>query len=251
MTINVLIVEDELHTAALLREMIEQDPDCMVTATLESVADAVSYIQKHQQKLDLLFFDIQLADGHSFEIFRHVDIRIPVIFCTAYDEYVLQAIRSNGIDYILKPFKDSEIQRALEKYRRLAHNFSEKAMPLSFEPPVVKNYQHSFLTQYREKTLVKKVSDIAAFFIENETVYLYSFESEKLPLFKNLEYIESVCDPHQFFRINRQLLINRDAVVSIEPYFNRKAIVQLTVKLPEKAIVSKLKVGPFKEWLEH
>ena len=248
---NVLIVEDELHTATLLREMIEHDSDCIVTATLESVADAVNYIQKYQQKLDLLFFDIQLADGHSFEIFHHVDIRIPIVFCTAYDEYVLQAIKSNGIDYILKPFKDAEIREALEKYRKLERVFSEKAKSLSFELPVVKNYQHSFLTQYREKTLVKKVSDIAAFFIENETVYLYSFESEKLPLFKNLEYIESVCDPHQFFRINRQLLINRDAIISIEPYFNRKAIIHLTIALPDKAIVSKSKVVPFKEWLEH
>lgn len=104
---NVLIVEDEAHTAALLQEIIEQDGQFMVVKHLESIVDTVDYLSKHQQNLDLLFFDIELADGQSFEIFKHVDITTPVIFCTAYDEFTLQAIKNNGIDYILKPFKET------------------------------------------------------------------------------------------------------------------------------------------------
>ncbi len=246
---NVLIVEDELHTSKLLKEIIEQDEDFLVTERLESVGEAVQYLSKHQQKLDLIFLDIQLADGHSFEIFNHIDVTVPVVFCTAYDEYTLQAIKNNGIDYILKPFKEEDIHTALNKYKRLAQTFKDKSSaPLQF--PDATQYQQSFLTQYRDKTLVKYVKDIALFYIEFETVYIYTITGEKFSLFKNLEYIESVCDPKQFFRINRQVLINREAVLSIEPYFNRKVIVQTKFNLSEKLIVSRLKVTAFKDWLE-
>jgi len=246
---NVLIVEDELHTSKLLKEMIEQDDGFLVTDRLESVAEAVQYLSHYQQKIDLIFLDIQLADGHSFEVFKHVDVTVPVVFCTAYDEYTLQAIKNNGIDYILKPFKEEDIQAALGKYRRLALTFLNKSVtPLQFASAI--QYQESFLTQYRDKTLVKYVKDIALFSIEFEIVYMYTFTGEKFPLFKNLEYIESVCDPSYFFRINRQMLVNKDAVRSIEPYLNRKIIVHTKISLPEKLIVSRLKVTAFKDWLE-
>lgn len=249
---NVLIVEDEAHTASLLQELIEQDGDFLVTQKLESVVEAVEYLSKYQRNLDLLFFDIQLADGHSFEIFKHVDVLVPVVFCTAYDEYTLQAIKNNGIDYLLKPFKDEEIHAALAKYKRMRANLQAK-QPAPFQPPGerAKAYQQHFLTQFREKSVVKRVEEVALFLVEFENVYLYTFSGEKLPLFKKLEYIESVCDPQQFFRINRQMLVNREAILSFEPYFNRKIILNLRIQLDKQAIVSRLKVSPFKEWLEH
>lgn len=248
---NILIVEDEAHTSSLLKEIIEQDDDFMVTKTLESVVEAVQYLGKYQNKLDLLFFDIQLADGKSFEIFKHVDITVPVVFCTAFDEYTLQAIKNNGIDYVLKPFKEEEIHTALKRYKKLIGNLNTKKIPpvqLSLEQ--AKTYQKNFLTQYREKTIIKRVEDIALFFMENETVYIQIFTGEKLALFKKMEYVESVCDPMQFFRINRQMLVNRQAILSFEPYFNRKIILELRVDTPEKAVVSRLKVSDSKKWLE-
>lgn len=248
---NVLIVEDESHTAKLLKEIIEQDEDFIVVERLESVGEAVQYLSKYQKNLDLLFFDIQLADGKSFEIFKHVDVNIPIVFCTAYDEYTLQAIKNNGIDYVLKPFKEEEIHSALAKYKRLISSLQSKTTaPVQFKTEANKTYQQSFLTQYREKTIVKRIEDVALFALENETVYLYSFTGEKYPLFKKMEYIESVCDPNQFYRINRQMLISRSAILSFEPHFNRKIVLQLKVKLAEHAIVSRLKVSAFKEWLE-
>lgn len=246
---NVLIVEDESHTATLLQEIIEQESDFMVIDKLESVVEAVQYLSKYQKNLDLLFFDIQLADGKSFEIFKHIDVEVPIIFCTAYDEYTLQAIKNNGIEYVLKPFKEEEIHAALHKYKRLVEKLQPR-MPVPFTIDQPKSYQKSFLTQYREKSIVKRVEEIALFSVESETVYLYTFGGERFPLFKKLEYIESVCDPNQFFRVNRQMLVNRAAVQSFEPYFNRKIILQLTIKLEENIIVSRLKVSPFKEWLE-
>ncbi len=248
---NVLIIEDESHTASLLQEIIEQDPDFMVIEKLESVAEAVPYLNKYQHNLDLLFFDIQLADGHSFEIFKHVDVTVPIVFCTAFDEYTLQAIKNNGIDYVLKPFKEEDIHTALKKYKTLAANLQAKqTLPVSIRTEEAPNWQQNFLTQFREKTLVKRVDEVAFFTVEHENVYLYSFSGDKYPLFKKMEYLESVCNPQDFFRINRQMLVSRKAIQSFEPYFNRKIILQLSVKPEEQPIVSRLKVSAFKEWLE-
>ena len=123
-------------------------------------------------------------------------------------------------------------------------------MPLSIETDEPKQYQKSFLTQYREKTLIVKVEDVALFMVQNETVYLFTFDGKKYHLFKKLDYVASVCNPKQFFRINRQMLVNRKAVVSFEPYFNRKIVLELEVKLSDRAVVSRLKVSAFKEWLQ-
>ncbi|MEM6632937.1 MAG: LytTR family DNA-binding domain-containing protein [Bacteroidota bacterium] len=248
---NVLILEDESHTASLLQEIIEQDPDFIVIEKLESIVEAVQYLGKYQRNLDLLFFDIELADGQSFEVFKHVDVTVPVIFCTAYDEFTLQAIKNNGIEYVLKPFKEEHIREALQKYKKLIATLQPKnPTPINFQLESPKKFQQTFLTQYREKTLVKRVEEVALFCVELENVYLYTLNGEKFPLLKKLEYLESVCDPAQFYRINRQMLVNRAAILSFEPYFNRKIILQLKVKVEEKAIVSRLKVTPFKDWLE-
>lgn len=248
---NVLIVEDESHTAALLKEIIEQDTDFIVTEMLESVEETVQYLSRYQSNLNLLFFDIQLADGQSFEIFKHIDVVTPVVFCTAFEEYPLQAIKSNGIDYVLKPFKEEEIHGALQKYKRLfAQRQAKNRSPIYFQTNPKKQYQQSFLTQYREKSIVKRLAEIALFCVEHETVYLYTLAGEKFPLFKKMEYVESVCDPEQFFRINRQMLVKREAITSFEPYFNRKIILQLKTDIKTKPVVSRLKVTAFKEWLE-
>lgn len=250
---NILIVEDEIHTAQLLKEIIEQDKEFMVVSIVDSIVDTISYLNKYHQNIDLIFLDINLSDGHSFEIFKHIDIKIPVVFCTAYDEFTLQAIKNNGIDYILKPFKDEEIHNALNKYKQLVGVIRDKIYPsltnINSQSKAHK-YQESFLTQQREKSIILYTKEIALFAIEFETVYCYTFDNKKHPIFKNLDYIESVCNPQQFFRINRQMLINRTSIVSIEPYFNRKATLHLNINIGEKPIVSRLKVTPLKEWIE-
>jgi len=177
---NVSIVEDEAHTATLLKEIIEQDSDFMVIESLESIVETVQYLSKYQQNIDLLFFDIQLADGQSFEIFKHIDVVVPIVFCTAYDEYSLQAIKNNGIDYILKPFKETEIHQALGNYKKRIANLRKKQLsPVNFQSPSAKSYQQHFLTQFREKTIIKKVAEVALFNVENDTVYLYTLTGEK------------------------------------------------------------------------
>lgn len=245
---NILIVEDELHTANLLKEIIEESGDFLVVKMVESIVDAVDYLVKHQQNLHLLFFDIELSDGLSFEIFNHVDIITPVIFCTAYDEYAMKAIKNNGIDYILKPFRNEEINSALEKYKTLQANLSTKTSVVFNQ--LIPKFQQNFLSQFKDQTIVFKIEEIAYFSIQNEVTYLHSFSGKKSPVFKKIEYIESVCDPKQFFRINRQMLVNRDSIKSYQPYFNRKIVLSISAKVDEKPIVSRLKVSEFKKWLE-
>lgn len=250
---NILIIEDEPHTAQLLCDIIEKDRDFIVVKMIDSISDTIVYLNKHHQNIDLIFMDINLTDGHSFEIFKHIDISIPVVFCTSYDEYTMEAIKNNGIDYILKPFQDEEIYQALNKYKHLVNSIQSKisSFPktLDFKQPTT-NYQDSFLTQQQEKSVVVYTKDIALFSIESEVVYIYTFDKKRLPVFKKMEYIESVCDPQLFFRINRQMLVNRSNIQAIEPYFNRKVVLHLNVNAREKAVVSRLSVTPLKKWIE-
>jgi len=245
---NVLIVEDELHTAKLLKEIIEEDDNFLVVDIVESIVDAVAFLVKYQNSIDLLFFDIHLADGLSFEIFNHVDIYTPIIFCTAYDDYALKAIKNNGIDYILKPFRNNEIHKSLIKYQTLVSKLNPKT-PITFSQEKT-NYQQHFLCQFQERTIIIKIADIAYFSITNEITYLHTFENKKHTIYKKLEHIEAVTNPEHFFRINRQMLVNRKTIQSYEPYFNRKIALHLSVKTEEKPIVSRLKVSDFKQWLE-
>ena len=187
---NVLIIEDERYTADLLQEMVEESGDFIVVEKLETIVDAVEYLAKFQSNLDLLFFDVQLADGYSFEIFKHIDVVTPIIFCTAYVDYALKAIKNNGIDYVLKPFKSEEIQAALQRYQQMIGFVQRKSTPpVQLSPPEKSGFQRHFLAQYRDKTLVIKAEDIAVFYIKEEKVHLKTFREEKYPLYKKLEYI--------------------------------------------------------------
>lgn len=248
---NVLIIEDELPTAELLKELIEKEPGFLVVKILDSIIDSVQYLNRHQQNIDLIFMDIQLVDGYSFEIFKNVDISIPVIFCTAYDDYILKAIQNNGVDYIIKPFEDEAIVNSLHKYQKLVETICSKNI-VQFQLPATDKtqYQQSFLVQQKEKSIVVPIDQIALFSLEMETVYLYTFKGERFPVYKNLDYIESAIDSNSFFRINRQAIVHRKNVLSIEPFFNRKVFLHLQIQSNEKPIVSRLKVTAFKDWVE-
>ncbi len=248
---NILIVEDEHYTAQLLKEVIEQDTDFAVVKLLASIEETVHFLRKNASIIDLIFLDIELADGHSFEIFKHIDLALPVIFCTAYDEFALKAIKNNGIDYILKPFKDKAIHEALAKYKKLIGTIENKIIhQINVPNKSAVSYQNRFLTQYRDKSIVIETKDIALFSIEYETVFVYTNDGKKHPLYKKLDYFESVCNPKIFYRINRQMLIYKKAITSFEPYLNRKILLHLAIPYSEKVIVSRLKVSDFKKWLE-
>lgn len=252
---NVLIVEDELKTAELLKDLIESNPNYYVAQIIDSVEKSVSYLKTEQDNIDLLFLDIQLADGQSFKIFEQIQVDVPVVFCTAYDEYVLQAFKNNGIDYILKPFEDKDIYNALEKIAKLKDSFSKHSTDISDKIQALfkekKSYQKTIIVNVGDKMIPIAIEDILLFHLDNEVVRIYCPDNKKYLVIKRLDEIESVLDKKLFFRINRQMIINRNAIKEIVPFFNRKVIIKTTLSFSEKIIVSRLKVTPFINWLEN
>jgi DNA-binding LytR/AlgR family response regulator len=249
---KILIVEDEKRTAEYLKSIIEIQDQRQVVAILDSIEETVDYLSRHQKKLDLIFLDIQISDGNSFEIFKHIDVVIPVIFCTAYEQYTLAAIKNNGIDYILKPYQAAEINSALDKYDRLVTSIRAKSAHKKLSVGDQKKvYQQKFISRYKQKSEVIDISAIALFSIEYDIVYAYTIENQRHALFKKLDYYESVCDPQMFFRVNRQMLINRSAVMSIQPALNRKVAIESDCGIRQAIVVSRLKVTRFKRWLEN
>jgi DNA-binding LytR/AlgR family response regulator len=238
--VNILIIEDEPGTARLLREFITAiDEDYKILAVCDSIEGTVAFLTTTTHRVDLLFMDIQLADGNSFDIFRQVTITAPVIFCTAFDTHLLDAFKSNGIDYILKPFHEKDIEQAFNKLLQLRNSVS-----------VPDRLQSSFLVKFREKMYPVAIKDVAVVALESEVVYLYTFNKEKHALFKTIDEVEATLDPQSFFRINRQMILHRDAIYEMEPFFNRRVIVNLKVPTTVRPLVSRLKVGPFLSWVE-
>jgi len=249
---KILIVEDEPQTADLLAELITDiKPGAELIGTTESIEQTVRFLQTN--KPDVIFMDIQLADGLSFEIFSRTEVACPVIFCTAYDQYTLQAFKSNGIEYLLKPVREEDVQAAFDKLDKLASAFkNDQQVMQSIQQLFTENksYKSTVLIRYRESYIPVPVNQIALFALEDEVLYAYRFDEQKHAVFKTLDEMESSLDPALFYRINRQVLLNRNAIVEIQPYFNRKMVVKVPLILPEKLVVSRLKVTPFLSWVE-
>lgn len=251
---NVLIVEDEPKAARLLEEVLQTiDPNIQIVGFCESTAQTIQFLKKPLAKIELIFMDIQLADGLCFEIFKELKPEIPIIFCTAYDQYAIEAFQSNGIAYILKPFNESDVEDALQKFQQLKAHFLhssgtlEKIGQAITSPP---KYKSTLLIQYHHSMVPVQIKTIAFFLLENEVLYAYSFDNKHHPVFKTLEEIEKQIDPSLFFRINRQMLVSREAILEIQPYFQRKLVLKLKIDSKDKSLVSRTKVNSFLEWME-
>lgn len=251
---KVVIIEDEPHNAQTLSEIIVQvNPGSVILEILESVKQAVKFLSNHSNAPDLIFADIQLADGLSFEIFSKIKIKCPIIFCTAYDQYTLQAFKTNGIEYILKPVKEEDIKAAFIKYATLKDSLkpdNEIVNLLKQTFSQKENYKTSILVRYKESFIPVAVNNIAFFIVENEILYIQTLDNQRYPVFKTISEIETSTDPSLFFRINRQVLLNKNAIKEVQPYFNRKVIIKTDVRIKEQLIVSRLKVTEFMNWIE-
>ncbi len=249
---KIVIIEDEQHTADDLAETIlKVDASAKIMASLRSVKEAVSYFQKSESP-DLIFCDIQLGDGLSFEIFTKLSITSPVIFCTAYDEYALKAFNANGIDYVLKPFTEKTIQKSLNKYQELKNNFISKIPSYKTILELLEGRRNqtqvSVLVYHKDNIIPVKLDDIALFYIDHEVTRLITLDQKEYYLNKTLEELEKIAGS-DFYRANRQFLINRNAVLNASQYFSRKLSVHLIIPFKEKIIVSKEKSRNFLNWL--
>ena len=249
---KVIIIEDETPAANRLTKLLHAIHDeAEVVKRLDSVASAVQYFQSAQQP-DLIFMDIQLADGLSFDIFSQVQVKTPVIFITAFDQYTLKAFKVNSIDYLLKPIDEEELRKAVEKYRQLyvkkEHDFSEK---------ILKLVQEMNSTKFKERLLVKrgqqlsyiKTEATAFCYADGKLCYAVDFNNNKYLLEINLSQLEEQLQPNKFYRINRHLLVNIDAIKKVHTWLGGRLKLEIIPVTNAETVVSRERVNGFKEWL--
>ena len=246
---NVLIIEDEIKTGKELRRLIEGlDDSITVLGVLTSVKSAIAWFESHPAP-DLVFSDIQLGDGLSFEVFRQVSLNGPVIFCTAFDEYAVQAFEASGIDYLLKPVDEEKLGQSLVKYKKLKVFF--KSMDMERLAGQFDNtYKRTILVYLRDQIVPVKTVDIAYIHAANGLVNLVTRQNHPYACQYTMDQVEGMLDPRQFYRANRQFIISREAIQNVQHYFNRRLCVVTSCPTPERIIISKVKATDFLQWME-
>lgn len=250
---NVIIIEDELSARQnMLAIFNELKIEINVMACLESIEEAVKWI-KSNPKPELGFFDIQLADGVSFEIFDKTEVSFPVVFTTAFDEYAIRAFKVNSIDYILKPIKKSDVEFAINKYKN-----SYKKTSIDKNLLDVIHTLTNKADSEKKTILIKKydgfipipVSDFALFLIENGIVYGLTLREEKYVIDETLDVLENKLNNNDFFRANRQFIASRKTIIEVSNYFNGRLLLKTKPKKEEQILISKARVNIFRQWLE-
>lgn len=252
---NILIIEDEAKTARELKNMIQRLDDKLVVAGMvPSVKAAIDWLRNNPSP-QLILSDIQLADGLSFEIFQSVQISCPVIFCTAFDSYAIEAFNSYGIDYLLKPVDEDKLAASLRKYE-LMKKWMASRQGIDYgqlEAALAKlqtGYKSGLLVFSNEKIIPVRTIDIVFIHSVGGNVKVYTKNRQSFLINEVLDDLELQLDPYQFFRANRQYLVNRDAVLMAEHFFNRRLVLKLNVETPEQIIISKMKAPELMAWMQ-
>ena len=249
---QVLIIEDEAPAANRLALLLQQiSGEIKIAEKLDSVESAVKYLQV-EKNIDLIFMDIQLADGLSFDIFQQTTVKTPVIFTTAFDQYTLKAFKVNSVDYLLKPIDEEELKHAVEKYRQLYpkknDDFSEKMLRIM---------QEMKMTSYTERLLIKrgqqlnylKTSATAYCYADGKLCYAVDFGGNKHLLETNLSLLEEQLQPDKFYRVNRNLLVNIESILKVHTWLGGRLKLELSLSQHAETIVSRERVNGFKSWL--
>lgn len=250
---NVIIIEDEKPSARRLQRMLK-NLNIEVNVLLHSVEESIDWFNKNTHP-DLIFLDIQLSDGLSFEIFESIDIQSAIIFTTAYDEYALKAFKLNSIDYLLKPIDDEELQFAVEKYANL--NNTKKLVTLEFNDikkllvnPIDREYKKRFSVKVGQHLKLIYADDIECVYSENKGTYLHTVEGRNYLIDQSLEQLEQELEPNTFFRINRKFFVNINAIKDMVNYTNSRLQIKLRSYNDDEVIVARERVKDFKAWLE-
>ena len=253
---KVLIIEDEYLAAARLSELIQKiEPNCTILPILESVANAKKWFSENPLP-DLIFSDIQLSDGISFEIFESFPMHSPIIFTTSYDEYALKAFKVKSVDYLLKPIKQKELETAISKYKILIQTFSKNDYALGIESLLdsfknqSKKHKTCFLVKHKDQLLPIQENLIAYFYSTNRMVCLTKKDNTSHLVDYTLGELEKLVNPENFFQVNRQFLIHFSSISKIHTHFNGMLKLDLMPIHSEEVMVSRERVKAFKEWLE-
>jgi len=248
---KIIIIEDETYAVKRLKELIfSLEPSWELIETFDEVNTSVKWLNTNPHP-DLIFMDIQLADGFSFEIFDQVKLKSKVIFTTAFDNYAIKAFRHNGLDYLLKPIQKDLLQESINRFKS-----SEQSSPIDFETlsqlilPQKTDYKKRFLTKSGDQLNFIDIDNIAYFLSEASYSFVVSKSGNQYILDETLDYIEEQLDPSIFFRINRKQIIALSSIDTIKTYFNNRLILTLKPEIKGENIVSRTKVKVFKEWLD-
>jgi len=249
---NCLIIEDEKVAAERLSGLIKNyDQSIEILEIIQSVKNSVKWLNTNQAP-DLIFMDIQLADGLSFEIFEQTIVKTPVIFTTAYDEYALKAFKVNSIDYLLKPIDQGELNTAIEKFKE--NNKSNEIPAQVFDnilQSLTKNYKNKFVIKVGEHIKVFKIDDVQCFYSMEKYSFLQNNSGHDYAIDYSLDQLEGLLDPARFFRINRKFIVSFSAISDIISFSKSRLKVKLLSNTSDDLIVSREKVQDFKNWLEN
>ncbi|GAB3936421.1 LytR/AlgR family response regulator transcription factor [Larkinella terrae] len=258
---TILLIEDEPLVAKTLARLVRQlVPEAHLEGPLESVQSAVDWFVRHRTTEspdpDLILSDIQLSDGVSFDIYREINPKCPIIFTTAYDEYAIRAFKLNSIDYLLKPIEPDELKTAFDKYHRWKQgdrstDFRDQLRDLLADMSAPsKKYKHRFTAHYL-RNIVPVNEDNVAYFCRDEVIYLFTKDGQKLVTdYGSLDELEDLTDPAVFIRANRQCLVNLNAIAGYQSHYSGKLIVSLKKPVGGELTISKEKAAAFREWFE-
>ncbi|MEL6866897.1 MAG: LytTR family DNA-binding domain-containing protein [Bacteroidota bacterium] len=253
MPTDILIIEDELPASRRLSQLIlECRPNAVISDVIDSVDAAVKWLRNFKSP-QLIFMDIQLADGLSFDIFNQVDISSPVIFTTAYDQYTLKAFKVNSVDYLLKPIDPEELLAAFCKFEKVfqePQRYDRNAIQELVTAMTQKAYKERFLVKMGQQLHYISTQEVAYFYSEDGMVHVKSRNSKQHIIDYTLDQLEEVLPPESFFRINRKIIIHIDSMKKIHTYFNSRLKLDLWPNTQLDAIVSRDRVGDFKRWLD-
>lgn len=250
-----VIIEDEAKSANELRKNLNiVAPEVEVLAMLDSIAGSLSWLKTNPAP-DFIFMDIQLGDGLSFKIFNEHKVECPVIFCTAYDRYALEAFKANGIGYLLKPIREADLKDCLARVNTLRNHFMMNGNTMLELVNTIRranpSYKSSYLVSFKSKMIPVSISDIVYFTIQDGQCRMLTKDGGKYAMPKNLDELENELDPKLFFRANRQFLVGYAFIKEAEQYINRKLEVHLTVEKEEPIMISKEKATEFLSWMDN
>jgi two-component system response regulator LytT len=247
-----IIIEDEKPAARLLQRKLEK-LGVEVTVMLHSVAESLEWFSQNKHP-DLIFLDIQLSDGLSFEIFEKADIPSAIIFTTAYDEYALKAFKLNSVDYLLKPIDEEDLEAAIVKFRSRTQPAENVTVDFDqirkmFAAPSVKEYRKRFTVKIGQHLKVVGADEVECIYSENKGTYIHTFDNRDYLVEPTLEVLEQELDPAVFFRVGRKFIVAMRAVREITVYSNSRLKIMLPTYKGDEVIVSREKVSAFKSWL--
>ncbi|MEK8180153.1 LytTR family DNA-binding domain-containing protein [Flavobacterium buctense] len=249
---NIIIIEDEKPAARLLQRKVEK-LGLQINTLLHSVEESIHWFNSNPHP-DLIFLDIQLSDGLSFEIFENIDIKSAVIFTTAYDEYALRAFKLNSIDYLLKPIDEDDLETAVNKFK--ARNIAAPNLSLDFEMikkmlvnPIDRTYKKRFTIKMGQQLKMINIEEVECFYSENKGTYLHTLDNRDYLLDNTLEQLETELDPKDFYRVSRKFIIPMKTIKEIQLHSNSRLKVILPTYKDDEVIVARERVNDFKEWL--